>query len=348
MTILILSNADDAHVPPVARKLDARGERYLRLDPASFPADAAATVAYGPNGIERRTLRHADGVLDLSDVKSVWLRRPGRPGTGADPRYRDWSLETWSQFLQGLWATMDCLWLPGDVAAQRAAERKVSQLALAARLGWRIPRTVTTSEPREVLDFYEACGGRIIAKAAVPHELKGRGGEEREPYTRPVRRRDLISLGALRHAPVTFQEYVAKRAELRVTVVGERVFAAEIDSQASARTQHDWRHYDNDRARYSVHALPPAVAARCVTVTRALGLCYGAIDLILTPGGEYVFLEINSNGQWVWVEELTKLPIAEAIAGLLAAGALPDAAAPAPAATAAAQPWRERHAAVPV
>jgi glutathione synthase/RimK-type ligase-like ATP-grasp enzyme len=220
----------------------------------------------------------------------------------------------------------------------------VSQLALAARLGWRIPRTVTTSEPQALLDFYEACGGRIIAKASVPLELAGREGEKREPYTRPVRRRDLLTCRALRHGPVTFQEYVAKRAELRVTVVGDRVFAAEIDSQASPRTRHDWRHYDNTRARYSVHALPPDVEALCVAVTRALGLCYGAIDLILTPDGEYVFLEINPNGQWAWVEELTTMPIADAIADLLTRGR-PPAQGP-PAAAAAGHPWRSVHAAV--
>lgn len=319
MTILILTNAGDGHLPRVAQQLDARGERYLRLDPASFPGNAAATVTYGRDGLARRLVRHDGGVLDLAEVRSVWHRRPGVAGDAAGgERYGEWVRETWRGFLHGLWDTLDCHWMPGTFAAQHQASHKVSQLARAARLGWRIPRTVTTSEPQALLDFYEQCGGRIIGKGAVPVELPGRDGERREPFTRPVRRRDLLSVRALRHGPVTFQEYVPKRAELRVTVVGERVFAAEIDSQASHRTRHDWRHYDNQRARYTRHALPADVEARCVWITHALGLCYGAIDLILTPEGEYVFLEINPNGQWVWVEELTKFPIADAIAGLLA------------------------------
>jgi hypothetical protein len=342
MTILILTNAGDEHLPPVARRLEARGERYVRLDPASFPGDAAATVTYGRDGLARRLVRHPGGILDLAEVRSVWYRRPGVPGRSLGGRHQQWAEATWRGVLRGLWDTLDCLWLPGTWAVQEAASQKVSQLALAARLGFRIPRTVTTSDPRAVLEFYELCGGRIIAKGAVPLELPGRDGEKREPYTRLVRRRDLIALRSLRHAPVIFQEYVPKRAELRVTVVGERVFAAEIDSQASARTRHDWRHYDDRRVRYSVHALPPELEARCVALTHALGLSYGAIDLILTPDGEYVFLEINSNGQWLWVEELTKLPIADAIAGLLAAGAAPNAA------VRAAHSRREAHAFVPV
>jgi glutathione synthase/RimK-type ligase-like ATP-grasp enzyme len=139
-------------------------------------------------------------------------------------------------------------------------------------------------------------------------------------YTHPVRRRDAAGYQALRHAPLILQEYVPKEVELRITVVGERVFAAEIRSQASRVTQHDWRHYDNERATYAPSALPADVEQRCVRLVQALGLCFGAIDLIVTPEGEYVFLEINPNGQWAWVESLTGLPIADAVAELLMRG----------------------------
>jgi putative transposase len=49
-----------------------------------------------------------------------------------------------------------------------------------------------------------------------------------------------------------------------------------------------------------------------------LGLAYGAVDLILEPSGNYVFLEVNSMGQWHWIEHLVGLPISEAIAEFLA------------------------------
>ncbi len=322
MSILILTNAKDEHLPWITKRLEARGEHYVTLDPASFPSSAAATVSYSREALDRRVLTLDDATIELDDVSAVWLRRPGTPNDAiaADAPNARWLIDTWSEFLHGLWATLECLWLPGTVAAQAAAGLKVSQLALAARVGFRIPRTVTTSDPSAVLAFYDLCGGRIIAKAAVPRLLTGRDGERRDPFTRPVRRRDLATCRALRHAPVTFQENVVKRVELRVTVVGDRAFAAEIDSQASSRTRHDWRHYDHERVRYSQHELPRSVERLCVQLTRALGLCFGAIDLILTPEGEYVFLEINPNGQWAWVEELTHMPIADAIVDLLIRG----------------------------
>jgi glutathione synthase/RimK-type ligase-like ATP-grasp enzyme len=51
-----------------------------------------------------------------------------------------------------------------------------------------------------------------------------------------------------------------------------------------------------------------------------LGLCYGAIDMVLTPDGRYVFLEINPNGQYLWIEEAAGLPISDAICDLLMSG----------------------------
>jgi glutathione synthase/RimK-type ligase-like ATP-grasp enzyme len=115
------------------------------------------------------------------------------------------------------------------------------------------------------------------------------------------------------------QEYVPKRLELRVTVVGERVFACQIDSQASRATRHDYRHHDNDRAALSTHALPDEMAARCARMVAEYGLCYGALDLVLTPSGEYVFLELNPMGEWAWIQVETGLPIADAIVDVLTA-----------------------------
>jgi glutathione synthase/RimK-type ligase-like ATP-grasp enzyme len=123
---------------------------------------------------------------------------------------------------------------------------------------------------------------------------------------------------AVRHAPVVVQEYVPKQVELRITVVGDRVFAAEIDSQASPMARHDWRAGDPRTMAHRRHPLPLKEAERCLRLTRALDLCFGAIDMVLTPGGEYVFLEINPNGQWGWIQDLTGMPIAEVLAEILA------------------------------
>ena len=72
--------------------------------------------------------------------------------------------------------------------------------------------------------------------------------------------------------PVVVQGYVPKALELRVTVVAEQVFAVAIDSQRSARTRYDWRHYDQRTTPMWAHELPSAVADRCRNLVGQLGL----------------------------------------------------------------------------
>jgi glutathione synthase/RimK-type ligase-like ATP-grasp enzyme len=117
---------------------------------------------------------------------------------------------------------------------------------------------------------------------------------------------------------------VPKRVELRITVVGDQVFAAEIHSQKAKRTRIDWRRYDLAHTPHYPHTLPDEVRRSCVELVRRLGLCYGAIDMVLTPDGRYVFLEINPNGQFLWIEQLTGMPISDAICDLLASGRTPE------------------------
>ena len=103
-------------------------------------------------------------------------------------------------------------------------------------------------------------------------------------------------------------------------MVGREVFAAEIHSQQTHHTRHDWRRYDLSHTPHFRHMLPPEVQERCVQLVERFELCYGAIDMILTPQGRYVFVEINPSGQYLWIEQETRLPISAAICDLLMAG----------------------------
>jgi glutathione synthase/RimK-type ligase-like ATP-grasp enzyme len=128
------------------------------------------------------------------------------------------------------------------------------------------------------------------------------------------------NIETLTQCPCQFQEYVPKEFEFRVIVVGCRVFAIEIHSQQSEKTKHDWRHYDFDKVAHRVHELPDGVRNQCLALVKALNIRFGAIDMIVTPNHEYVFLEINPTGQYQWLEALTGLPITESIVDLLING----------------------------
>jgi glutathione synthase/RimK-type ligase-like ATP-grasp enzyme len=113
-------------------------------------------------------------------------------------------------------------------------------------------------------------------------------------------------------APGIYQELVEKKAEWRVTVVGNNLFPVRIDSQKSPETAVDWRR--NQLAdMYDLAELDPELGRKLLKVHEQLGLIYGAYDLIERPDGEMVFLECNPAGQWLWLEEATGPQIADCL-----------------------------------
>jgi glutathione synthase/RimK-type ligase-like ATP-grasp enzyme len=138
--------------------------------------------------------------------------------------------------------------------------------------------------------------------------------------TNRVEPADLTEPEGFLPTPGIFQPYIEKQLELRIVVVGRRLFTCAIHSQQSDRARDDWRRYDLDNTPHEPYDLPPEIADRLLQLMERLGLVFGSIDLILTPEGEYVFLEINPNGQFDWIARLAGLPIYEHLAAMLLAG----------------------------
>jgi glutathione synthase/RimK-type ligase-like ATP-grasp enzyme len=134
--------------------------------------------------------------------------------------------------------------------------------------------------------------------------------------TRLVRDADLAVLESLRIAPVIFQEYVPGGVDLRITMVGDRIFPAVIRATDEDRRV-DFR-MRVGRSTMDSFSLPEGIADKLRLLIDRLGLVYGAIDMRLTPEGEYYFLEINTAGEFLFVEDRTGMPISRAVADWLA------------------------------
>jgi hypothetical protein len=314
-TVLIVSHLADVHATEVLRRLRQRGADAVLFDTGRIPRETVLTIEHGRSDRWAGTALVDGRRLDLAAVRAAWWRRPlpfhlhAEIG-GADDR--GFALGEAAAAVAGLWSCLDAEWI-NDPGRDEAAGRKAWQLKLAAGIGLRIPRTCITNDPDRARAFAEEEGAAgTVYKAFSATERTWR-------ETRVLRPEEVALLDAVRYAPVIFQEYIPAVVDLRVTIVGEDVFAAEIHSQTT-EYKHDFRMAMHDAAIRS-HTLPDAVVAKLQALMATLGLVYGALDLRLTPEGDYVFLEINPAGQWLFVEHHTGQPISDAIADALVARA---------------------------
>jgi hypothetical protein len=319
MTVLLLTKSDDNEcVERVTEALLERDADVYRLDSDRFPTELALTVERGPAGPAAR-LRDGDRVLDLAEVEAVWHRRLGiGRGLPDDMKpdllqaARDESVAT----LLGCIASLPCFAVD-PLHHIRRAKNKLLQLELARGAGLDVPRTVAGNDPETVRELFDACGGEIVGKTMTSFAVHD-DVEEQVVVTNPVTQADLEHLDSLRFGPMTFQEKLDKRVELRATVVGRRVFTASIDSGRDERSRTDWRRAGADLVLdWQPAELPPDVESGLLELTRALGLNYGAADFVVTPEGRHVFLEINPVGEFFWLERHPGLPISEALADVL-------------------------------
>ncbi|MBA4177065.1 MAG: alpha-L-glutamate ligase [Leptothrix sp. (in: Bacteria)] len=310
--ILVLSNHRDEHAQAVMVELSRRGAEARLLDLSRFPLDLGLSMHYDAQGGGRRFVFGCDDAgLDLDDCGAIWWRRPQPPsvdGAVARTEHQHFALSESHEALHGLWQAVDAFWI-NEPARDMVANRKAFQLQLASRLGLEIPQTLISNCPQAVREFVQRLGvGRVIYKAFSATEQDWR-------ETRLLREQELDKLDNVRYAPVIFQSYIEADVDLRITVVGDEVFAAAIHSQDSAYKV-DFR-MDIGRVRIEAVTLPPEVQSRLLALMRQLGLVYGAIDMRRRPDGSHVFLEINPAGQWLFVERNSGQPIAAALAALL-------------------------------
>ena len=318
--VLLLTHGGDYYtVDRVAQELSRRGASPLRVNTEGFPAELELTTALGRTGDEV-VLRMGTGELRGEEVRAVWARRMALPrlDEALEPSWRDGcireSLAAFDGFLEGLEA-LGCRFINPLVAGQ-AANNKPRQLRLARALGLEVPRTLVTNDAARVRSFYEQLEGRMVAKMLTPLSQSMEGGQP-FVYTSAVGPEDLEALEGLRHSPMVFQERIDKRHELRVVVVGGRCFTGAIDASRSVAGQVDWRRARPEECNWEPARLPAEVAVRLERLVAELGLVYGAVDLIVTPEGRHVFLEVNPGGEWGMLEHELGLPIAAALAEAL-------------------------------
>ncbi len=338
MILIFTHTGADLTVQRLSETLRSKGAEPLVLDPELIEQLSSFEIAAGPSGEVRCVLRLPERTIELSEVRSAllwrsWRRYDDEPRLQAlAARPREWSFyqQEWLTFYRGLVLTLAhhgvfCINPP---PFNTAFEEKCCQLFLAAKVGLEIPPTCYTARLPMARAFAETLDAPMIYKpfrtfAHVVETPPDQPARKRVLYTSRVRNSDLVETAGSIPTPSIFQPYIEKAFELRITVVGRQLFSCAIHSQETERTREDWRHYDWEHTPHRTYDLPPVIAQKVLALMDQLGLVYGCVDMIVTPDGRYLFLEVNPNGQFDWIAQLTGMPIYDALADLLLAGGTP-------------------------
>lgn len=313
--ILIISSPDDIHAKPVMQSLEARGIEAFMLDFSEYPQKYHLSISFDGTSNRQKYMLSGEGrEIDLADFRVVWWRRPQYYNVHPEitaPEDRSFAYIEAHSAWSGLLLALDNVFWINHPTREEEGSRKVYQLRVAQEIGLRIPDTCITSDPRSAEAFIDKHGsGNVIYKA-----FSGTEKDWRE--TRMLKENEVAMIDGVKYAPVIFQEYIPGSVDLRITVIGDEIFAGAIYTE-NASYKVDFRMV-MDEAELRAFELPAALKKQLLQYMRRMNLVYGAIDMRLTPDGEYVFLEVNPSGQWLFVEVGTGLKITDSLVGLMAA-----------------------------
>ncbi len=316
--ILLLTHSGDFFtIDRVAEALSKKGARPFRFDTDKFPLDVQLRAQFDQSQSSYR-LKYGAEVISSKDVKAVWMRRIWQPNLGEnlDPQFQESCIRESSATLSGLWDSLRGVRWIDDLAKAEAANNKQRQLRVASEVGLVIPKTLITNDPEAVREFFQQVKGKMVTKLlkALSYSM------EYTPfflYTSIVKEDDLMDAESLRYCPMVFQEQIPKQLELRVIFVQGKVFVGALDASIYEKSKVDWRKPNADVGAWQHHEIPDEIVDRIKALMDNFGLLYGALDFIVTPSGDYVFLEVNPGGEWGMLERDLELPISNAIAEAL-------------------------------
>ena len=265
-------------------------------------------LSWSPDTCVRPSVRDREGsAVDVERCAVIWWRRlTGEvrfQNAVLEPAARDLAARDTRAALTGIMLNaFKGAWV-SDPEATRLAENKVLQLAVAAQCGFRLPKTIVSSDPKRVREFCDELNYAVIVKAVA--------GTPMQPVmTGRVSRELLADERAIQMSPAIYQEFIPGAKHLRVNVFGEHAYTALLETE-----QLDWRYPLNCSATpYDLDSLTVQKLAR---VLEELHLAMGVFDLKLGANGEPFWFEVNPQGQFLWLEALCGLPLTQAFADFL-------------------------------
>lgn len=326
MSVLIITCKGDPHPTEVIQLLKERSVSVFRLNTDTFLVDY--DLSWNSDllneGFILRNI-HTGLTLKESEITSVWFRRNFKPAKVRYPNQEEevsnHNLTEAQGFLEYLYNELYDKFSIGNYVFDDIADSKLYQIKIAKKVGFDVPETCYSNRKEDIMKIVHKYEW-IVLKSIKNNAIISEDGNQHVFFAQKVKSEDLFRLPEESFAQTInfIQPYIEKAFELRVTVVCDDIFACRLDSQEMDNNHGkiDWRQGLEHGLKHYIYELPNYIKEACKEYLRLMHLNFGCFDFIVTPDGNYVFLECNPNGQWLWIEKFTGMPISESIARHLA------------------------------
>lgn len=317
MKILLLTHSGDFFtIDRVQQALEDLGTQPIRLNTDLYPEEIKVNFQLEA-GNPKVFIETPEGKIDTDEIEGVWMRRIWKPRLDEEitGEFRSICIGESQTVLRNSLLLIDhAVWLdPLDHISR--ASNKLYQLKLAVKHGIQVPDTLISNEATQAHSFYES--KKDIITKMHDQTAYGMGRSAMQMNTYKVEPEHVEGFDSLQYCPMIFQREIKKACELRVVYVGGEFFVGAIDASQTSQGTTDWRRSGTNETGWTHFELPTDIKEKLTQFMNDLHLSFGAIDLIHTPLGEYVFLEVNPVGEWGMLERDLDLPISKAIANTL-------------------------------
>lgn len=306
MRVLIVTLPGDSHAHAVAWVLKRRGHIVHMI----YPLDLCDGGTWSFDPISRRMHVCQGGTrvnLLLEEIDALWLRRVPSvyPLSSIDDTQERSGSETELEYLVSglLQAIGDNVFTVNQFGFNASASRKTSQMSLAAKKGFTLPKTLVSNDIAQIEEFYEEVHGKMVYKPLKAVLWTREDKSKTITMTTEIHDISLLRSANVQISPGIYQEMIDKSSEVRVTVMGNSFFALEKSPKDGEIFKDvDWRTEQGRRCQYKIHQLPNDIQDKCLSLMTDLGISFGCFDFALLDTGEYIFFEVNPGGQFLFFD----------------------------------------------
>jgi hypothetical protein len=292
------------------------------LDPhAHYVAWALATAGYQTifinswhDNCPTNTTLYIDKSVDdftsaeWNNADAVWCRRLSAPPVidkddeGGD-EFTMVEERRFTKWLIGMQEDRPIRWINPPSATQ-AAENKFRQLKFAKLHGLGIPRTLVTAQPDRFRAFLKM-EGVVVAKALDSYSWEQESGETLAAFATvlDLERGSHLSDDDIAQCVTIYQQRIDKVADVRMVIMGTDAFAFKVIQLGEQHFDFRIGFYQQNQLRYEAIAIPTSIKKKVIDLTSSLGINFASADFALQADGEWIFLDLNPNGQWLFVED---------------------------------------------